>query len=88
MKILGDDRFLFLSRNDPYTNIGDMIVIDMVELSRFDQPEGKTMSEPIVTFDKEAVRDELKELVRRTVEGTLNALLEEEADDLMRVSST
>ena len=42
------------------------------------------MSEPIVTFDEEAVRDELKELVRRTVEDTLNALLEEEADDLVK----
>ena len=42
------------------------------------------MSEPIVTFDEEAVRDELRDLVRRTVEDTLNALLEEEADDLIR----
>ena len=42
------------------------------------------MSEPIVTFDEQAVRDELKELVRRTVEDTLNALLEEEADDLVK----
>ncbi len=41
------------------------------------------MPEPIVTFDEEAVRSELKELVRRTVEDTLNALLEEEADDLV-----
>lgn len=41
------------------------------------------MSEPIVTFDEEAMRGELKELVRRTVEDTLNALLEEEADDLI-----
>lgn len=41
------------------------------------------MSDPIVTFDEEAVRDELKELVRKTVEDTLNALLEEEADDLV-----
>lgn len=41
------------------------------------------MSDPIVTLDEEAVRDELKELVRRTVEDTLNALLEEEADDLI-----
>lgn len=41
------------------------------------------MSDPIVTFDEEAVRTELKELVRRTVEDTLNALLEEEADDLI-----
>ena len=39
------------------------------------------MSDPIVTFDEAAMRGELKELVRRTVEDTLNALLEEEADD-------
>jgi putative transposase len=42
------------------------------------------MSDPIVTFDENAVRGELKELVRRTVEDTLNALLEEEADDLVK----
>lgn len=41
------------------------------------------MSEPIVTFDEKAVRDELEELVRKTVEDTLSALLEEEADDLI-----
>ena len=38
------------------------------------------MSDPIVSFDEAAMRGELKELVRRTVEDTLNALLEEEAD--------
>ena len=42
------------------------------------------MSDPIVTFDEAAVRGELKELVRQTVEDTLNALLEEEIDDLVR----
>ena len=42
------------------------------------------MSDPIVTFDEEAVRGELRELVRRTVEDTINALLEEEADDLVK----
>lgn len=42
------------------------------------------MSEPIGTFDEEVVRDELKELVRRTVEDTLNVLLEEEAEDLVK----
>lgn len=41
------------------------------------------MSDSIVTFDEQAVRDELRELVRRTVEDTLNALLEEEVDDLI-----
>lgn len=41
------------------------------------------MSDPIVTFDEAAMRGELKELVRQTVEDTLNALLEEEADDLI-----
>ncbi len=41
------------------------------------------MSGPIVTFDEDAVRDELRELVRKTVEDTSNALLEEEADDMI-----
>ena len=40
------------------------------------------MSDPIVSFDEAAMRGELRELVRRTVEDTLNALLEE-ADDLI-----
>ena len=42
------------------------------------------MSDPIVTFDENAVRGELRELVRRTVEDTITALLEEEADDLVK----
>lgn len=42
------------------------------------------MSEPIVSFDEDAMRGELRELVRQTVEDTLNALLEEEADDLVK----
>lgn len=40
------------------------------------------MSEPIVSFDEKAIKNELRELVRQTVEDTLNGLLEEEADDL------
>lgn len=42
------------------------------------------MSEPIVSFDEDAMHGELRELVRQTVEDTLNALLEEEADDLVK----
>lgn len=41
------------------------------------------MSDPIVTFDEDAIKGELRELVRSTVENTLNALLEEEIDDLI-----
>ena len=41
------------------------------------------MPEPIVTFDEQAIRNDLGELARQTVEGTLNGLLEEEADDLV-----
>lgn len=41
------------------------------------------MSNPIVSFDEEAIKSELRELVRKTVEDTLNALLAEEADDLV-----
>lgn len=42
------------------------------------------MSEQIVSFNEEAVKSELRELVRKTVEDTLNALLKEEADDLIK----
>ena len=31
------------------------------------------MSEPIVTLNEKAIKDELKELVRQTVEDTINA---------------
>ena len=35
------------------------------------------MSEPIVAFDEKAIQNELRELVRQTVEDTLDGLLEE-----------
>ena len=39
------------------------------------------MSAPIVSVDHDAIKADLSELVRKTVEDTLNALLSEEADD-------
>ena len=41
------------------------------------------MPEPIVSLNEESLKADLRELVRRTVEDTLNGLLEEEADDLV-----
>lgn len=41
------------------------------------------MSAPIVSVDHDAIKADLSELVRKTVEDTLNALLAEEADDLI-----
>ena len=41
------------------------------------------MPEPIVTFNEETLKSDLRELVRRTVEDTLNGPLEEEAGDLV-----
>ena len=41
------------------------------------------MSNPIVSFDEQAVKDELRELVRKTIEETINAMLDEEADRLV-----
>lgn len=38
------------------------------------------MSNPIVSLDEQAVKDELRELVRKTIEETINAMLDEEAD--------
>ena len=34
------------------------------------------MSNPIVSFDEEAVKSELRELVRKTIEETINAMLD------------
>ena len=34
------------------------------------------MSNPIASFDKQAVKDELRELVRKTIEETINAMLD------------
>ena len=41
------------------------------------------MPEPIVALNEESPRPALRELVRKTVEDTLNGLLEAEADDLV-----
>ena len=41
------------------------------------------MPDPFVSLNEESLRSDLRELVRRTVEDTLNGLLEEEADDLV-----
>lgn len=41
------------------------------------------MPEPIVTSNEGSLRSDLRELVRKTVEDTLNGLLEAEADELV-----
>ena len=46
------------------------------------------MSNPIVSFDEQAVKDELRELVRKTIEETINAMLDEEADQLVGAGRT
>ncbi len=38
------------------------------------------MPDPIVSFDEQAMKSDIREPVRQTVEGTVNALLDEEAD--------
>jgi transposase-like protein len=47
----------------------------------------KTMSGKIVQFDDAVIKAELSELVRQSVEETLNALLEEEATRLLNAES-
>ena len=42
------------------------------------------MSEKIVQLNEEVIKSELKELVRGSVEETLNELLEKEAESLTR----
>ena len=41
------------------------------------------MSGNIVSDDEESLKSDLRELVRKTVQETLNALLDEEADEMV-----
>ena len=41
------------------------------------------MSNLIVSFDKQTVKGKMRKLVRRTIEETINAMLDEEADQLV-----
>lgn len=41
------------------------------------------MSANIVSVDEESLKSDLRELVRKTVQETLNALLDEEADEVV-----
>lgn len=41
------------------------------------------MSNPLVSVDEESLRGDIVELVRKTIQDTLNALLEQEADEMV-----
>ena len=41
------------------------------------------MSNLIVSFDKQTVKGKMRKLVRRTIEETINAMLDEEADQMV-----
>ena len=43
------------------------------------------MSDNIIQLNEQLIKTELKELVRSSVEDTLNALLDKEADELLVV---
>ena len=45
------------------------------------------MSNAIVSVDEETLKGDLRELVRKTVQDTINALLEEEADEMVGAES-
>jgi hypothetical protein len=45
--------------------------------------EAKTMSENIIQLNQEIIHNELRDLVRNSVEETLNAMLDQEADVLI-----
>jgi transposase-like protein len=50
------------------------------------QGELQTMSEKIVQFNEGAIKNELKDLVRNSVEETLNGLLDQEAEKLTQAA--
>lgn len=55
----------------------------VIELSRFDHIRRQSHVRSRRSVRRAAVRGELKKLVQQTVEDTLNALFEEEANDLV-----
>ena len=44
------------------------------------------MSDKIIQLNEDLIKHDLKDLVRNSVEETLNALLDKEADELVNVS--
>ena len=44
----------------------------------------KTMSDKIIQLNEDLIKHDLKDLVRSSVEETLNALLDKEADELVQ----
>ena len=48
--------------------------------------ENKTRSEKIISLNADAIKQELGDLVRQSVEDTLNTMLDEEADRLTNAS--
>ena len=49
----------------------------------FNHARRRATFKPIVSFDEQAVKDELRELVRKIIEETINAMLDDEADQLV-----
>lgn len=49
----------------------------------FNHARRQTISNSIASFDEKAVKSELRELTRKTIEETINAMLDEEADQLV-----
>ena len=63
-----------------------MVYSRLVELSyhtKYSQRRLKTMSDNIIQLNQEIIHNELKDLVRNSVEETLNALLDNEAEQLV-----
>ncbi len=59
-----------------------MLIAENIYQSKGEQ----TMSEKIITLNEDAIKQELGDLVRQSVEDTLNTLLDEEADRLTNAS--
>lgn len=49
----------------------------------FNHARRQTISNPIVSFDEKAVKSELRELTRKTIKETINAMLDKEANQLV-----
>ena len=55
---------------------------DFIRQNRLSARRERTRRSPIVTFDEQTPCDELKELVRKTIEDTIDAMLGKRANEL------
>ena len=73
---------LLWQRNSVQIEEGGTARLDMILIIEGGACWRRATPDPVVPLNKGSLKSDLREFARRTVEGVLNGLLEEQADDL------